>query len=56
MNKWDQIKKVIEDTEQDAAKFYNGKSKAAGTRVRAALLVIKDLAHEGRKEISEMKG
>ncbi len=56
MNKFEEIKKVIEEAEKDAAKFYSGNSKAAGTRVRAALLKIKELAHEGRKEITELKG
>jgi nanoRNase/pAp phosphatase (c-di-AMP/oligoRNAs hydrolase) len=55
MNKFEEIKKVMQEAEADAAKFYGGKSKAAGARVRAALLKVKELAHEGRKEISEMK-
>jgi hypothetical protein len=55
MNKFEAIKKVMQDAEADAAKCYSGKSKAAGVRVRAALMKIKELAHEGRKEISEMQ-
>lgn len=56
MNKWEEIKKVIEGADKDAEKFYSGSNKAAGTRLRAALLAIKDLAHEGRKEVTELKG
>lgn len=56
MSMWTEIKKVIEASDKDADKFYSGQNKAAGTRLRAAMLKIKELAHEGRKEISEMKG
>lgn len=53
--KFAQIESVIAAAKKDAAKFYNTGNKAAGTRLRAALLQIKNLAHEGRKEVSEIK-
>lgn len=55
MNKFEEIKNAVALAEEDAEKFYKKGNKAAGTRVRAALLKIKELAHEGRKEISEAK-
>ena len=55
MSKFDEIKAVIAATEADADKFYNKSNKAAGTRVRSAMLQIKNLAHDGRKEISDTK-
>ena len=55
MKKFDEIKKVIAEMEQDVAKLDRG-VKAAGPRVRAGLMKIKELAHEGRKEVSETIG
>ena len=52
MKKFDEIKKVIAEMEQDVVKLDKG-VKAAGPRVRAGLMKIKELAHEGRKEVSE---
>ena len=51
MKKFDEIKAVIAAVEADVIKFDNG-VKAAGPRVRKALMTIKELAHEGRKEVS----
>ena len=55
MNKFEEIQAIVNATEADAVSFYIKGNKAAGTRVRAALLKIKDLAHEGRKDISDIK-
>ncbi len=54
MKAFDKIKALIAATETDVAKFDKG-NKAAGTRVRAVLMEIKNLAHEGRKEVVEVK-
>jgi hypothetical protein len=51
MKKFDEIKTVIAEMEGDVQKFDKG-VKAAGPRVRAALMKIKNLAHEGRKEVT----
>ena len=40
--------------QQEGAKFFAG-NKAAGTRLRKALLEIKNLSHEIRKEVSDAK-
>ncbi|MBC7845584.1 MAG: histone H1 [Flavobacterium sp.] len=51
------LKKLAElnDTAQtEGAKFAAG-NKAAGTRLRKALQEIKNLAHEMRKEVSDVK-
>lgn len=55
MKKYDEIKKAVEEMAADVEKFDNG-NKSAGVRVRAALLKIKGLAHEGRAEVSAAKG
>lgn len=51
MKKYDEIAAVVEGMKSDVIKFDNG-VKAAGPRVRKALMTIKELAHEGRKEVS----
>ena len=55
MKKFNEIKDVINSIEGDADKFYNKGNKAAGTRLRKGMLQIKDLAHEIRKEVTDIK-
>jgi hypothetical protein len=40
--------------QQEGEKFFAG-NKSAGTRLRKVLLEIKNLSHEMRKEVSEIK-
>lgn len=51
MKKYDEIVAIVEGMKADVDKLDNG-VKAAGARVRKALMDIKILAHEGRKEVS----
>lgn len=55
MNKFEEIKNKVASLEADAEKFYIKKNKAAGVRVRAGLLEIKNLCSEGRTEVSNLK-
>lgn len=55
MKKFNEIKELISSIEGDADKFYNKQNKAAGTRLRKGMLQIKDLAHEIRKEVTDLK-
>lgn len=55
MKKFNDIKEILSSIEGDADKFYNKGNKAAGTRLRKAMLQIKDLAHEVRREVTDMK-
>lgn len=41
--------------EADYSKFQDTKNKAAGTRLRKALMELKTRAHEMRKEIQDLK-
>lgn len=52
MGKFGEIMAVIEAAKVDAEKFYVRGNKAAGKRIRKALMDIKTLAHDGRKEIT----
>ncbi|MGK7393706.1 MAG: histone H1 [Candidatus Cyclobacteriaceae bacterium M3_2C_046] len=55
MKKFNDIKELINSAEGDADKFYTKGNKAAGTRLRKTMLEIKDLAHEIRKEVTDIK-
>jgi hypothetical protein len=52
MNRLEELKALVASVEADFGKFYEKGNKAAGTRVRNALLEIKKLADTTRKEIS----
>lgn len=50
-----QLKELVALAEKDAEKFSSTGNKAAGTRVRKAMLDIGKLAKEIRTEVQEMK-
>lgn len=53
MNLLNQLKEVLDSTQEDAAKFEEKGNKAAGTRIRKAMQEVKKLAQETRVYISE---
>lgn len=53
MKAYEEIKAVIEGMKEDVEKHDKG-IKAAWPRVRASLMKIKNLAHEGRKKVEEI--
>lgn len=55
MDKFTELKELIQQTEEDAQKFYNSNVAAAGTRVRKNMQEIKKLAQDIRLEIQEKK-
>ena len=55
MDKFQELKDLIEATEKDAVAFYEKGNNAAGTRVRKAMQEIKVLAQEIRVEVQEIK-
>lgn len=55
MNRFQQIKEIIDRVEEDFGKFYEKNNKAAGTRIRKAMQELKNLATEIRKEVQNMK-
>lgn len=55
MEKFAALKALVEQTEVDAAAFYQKGNKAAGTRVRQAMQELKAMAQEIRVEIQEKK-
>jgi hypothetical protein len=55
MEKFEEMKALLEQTQGDAEKFFNKGTSTAGTRVRLAMQALKKLADELRKEIQENK-
>ncbi|MCY4419376.1 MAG: histone H1 [Cytophagales bacterium] len=49
------VKGIVNGIEDDVSKFYEGKNKTAGTRVRKAFQEVKVLSQEIRKEVQEIK-
>lgn len=53
--RYDQLTGILEGAQEDLMKFYEKGNKAAGTRARKAMMELKNLAHEIRQEIQEIK-
>tara|TARA_R100001082_G_scaffold914_1_gene754 strand:+ start:1155 stop:1349 length:195 start_codon:yes stop_codon:yes gene_type:complete len=51
---YDNLQNVINDTQGDVTKFVDGNN-SAGTRVRKAMQLIKELAQEIRIEVQSQK-
>jgi hypothetical protein len=55
MEKFEQIKALIESTQNDVDKFAAKGNASAGTRVRQAMQELKKLAQDLRLEVQEAK-
>jgi ABC-type Zn uptake system ZnuABC Zn-binding protein ZnuA len=55
MNRYDEIKALVDSLADDMDKFYNKNNKTAGTRARKTLQDLKALAQTARAEIQDMK-
>ena len=55
MNRYNEVKQIVEKLEQDFDKFYNDGNKAAGTRVRKGMQELVVAAKDIRKEIQAKK-
>ena len=55
MKNFNELKEMVAELEEDAAKFYDKGNKAAGTRVRVGMQNIKNLAQEIRVEVQSIK-
>lgn len=55
MEKYNELKGLVEEMEQDVTKFYTKDVKAAAVRIRKALQDIKKVAQEMRIEVSDRK-
>lgn len=55
MEKFNELKAIIDAMEADFKKFYDDKNNAAGTRVRKGMLDLKKFADATRKNVQEIK-
>lgn len=55
MEKFNQLKSLVQGIEEDAVKFFEKGNSAAGTRVRKGMQDLKNLAQEIRNEVTEIK-
>jgi hypothetical protein len=55
MNRFNQLKQLVLDLEDDFSKFYDKGNKAAGTRVRKGMQELKNLSQDIRVEVQTMK-
>lgn len=55
MNRFQELKDLVNTFEKDFIKFYERGNKSAGTRVRKAMNELKRKAQDIRKEVQERK-
>ncbi|NTW49604.1 MAG: histone H1 [Chlorobiales bacterium] len=55
MNRYQELKSMVQAMEEDFQKFYEKGNKSAGTRVRKHMSDLKNLAQKIRVEVQEMK-
>lgn len=55
MKSFEALKELIAATEADAVKFFENGNAAAGTRVRKAMMEVKNFAQQIRTEVTEKK-
>lgn len=55
MSRFEELKALVAAAEADFTKFYQEGNKAAGTRVRAAMQELKNLAQTIRTEVQSIK-
>lgn len=55
MNRYQQLKDLVNSLEPDFVKFYDKENSAAGTRVRKGMQELKNLAQEIRVEVQGVK-
>jgi hypothetical protein len=55
MSRYEQLKKIVTELEDDFQKFYEKDVQAAGTRIRKGMQDLKTLAQEIRIEIQDKK-
>lgn len=54
-NKYSELKGIVDGIEADFSKFYDQNVNVAGTRIRKAMLDLRNLANTIRKDVQEQK-
>lgn len=55
MERFNQLKGMVDNAEEDFSKFYEKGNNAAGTRVRKIMQELKNIAQEIRTEVQNKK-
>jgi hypothetical protein len=55
MELFEQLENVVAEAKKDAEAFYGKGNKAAGTRLRKAMMDVKNLAGDIRKNVTDIK-
>lgn len=55
MDRFEKLKSMVMDAQEDFDKFFEKENQAAGTRVRKIMQELKEYATELRKEVQEIK-
>ena len=55
MKRFEELRDMVMNAEDDFAKFYEKENKAAGTRVRKTMQELKNIAQVIRKEVQDQK-
>jgi hypothetical protein len=55
MDRFNQLKSLIDSFEKDFEKFYDKENKAAGVRVRKHMQTLRSFAQQIREEVQNMK-
>ena len=55
MEKFNELQAILDEAKADFEKFYDKGNKAAGTRVRKAMMDVKNKAQEIRNNVTEVK-
>ena len=55
MEKFKELEAAVASMKDDVTKFYEKGNNTAGVRIRKTLQLVKELAQEIRKEVSEQK-
>jgi outer membrane protein assembly factor BamD (BamD/ComL family) len=53
--RYEELTDILQEAEEDIAKFYQKENKAAGTRVRKVMQRLKKKAQQVRMEIQDIK-
>lgn len=55
MKRFEELRAMLTNLEEDFSKFYDKENQAAGTRVRKGMQELKTLAQEIRSEVQNIK-
>jgi hypothetical protein len=55
MEKFDELKALLEQATKDAEAFFTKGNKSAGTRLRGTMQTVKQLAQEVRTQVQDIK-